>query len=237
MPRVSVEDYPIISKYWYIVDFRNLLKAKLLPHYYVNRKAAKRAIELNFIRKRWKYYKVMKGYEVKDFMIDYRMGMGLGKFTKYRYDEYKTTQQDKKSHRTQMRRRLRRMNMLTLVNPKKSIKREPDYIKPIKNRQKEGFRKNTLARVLQIERKPDKYFYLVDRRELSRHRGKLFKITGLRFDNTTGEIKKYCLHTLRTDIFTPYLITDLERMVYEQTKKGHQTAEYFRQWGFTFKTP
>lgn len=229
MPLVTVKEFPVYNRYWYIVDFRNLIKVKLLPHYYLNTRSALRAIQLNIPKDKWKWHKVMKGGEIKDFMLVYRMSQGLGHFTKYRYTPNMVTKQEQKNHRTQTRRRLRKIGLLTRVQPKQPIRNKPPVIKETKGVERRKVN-NPRATIIQIERKPEKYYYVVKKRVLSQKRGKLFKIKGLRFNVETGEIIRYCIHTLRTDVYIPYLKSHLQKLINEKIQKGNQTTDYFRRF-------
>lgn len=219
MPKVTIQDYPVYDKYYYLVDFKNLLKVRLLPYYFLNKNAAKRAIRDNYPKKSHKYIEVLRGKKVKKFFLTYRMKEGLAGFTKYDYPLERLTSQQKKTYRTVIRRRLRRMGLLTLVKPKKSIKSKPDYIKPITNKQKVAQNKNSAAKVIQIERKPKQYYYLVLTKEMARKKKYLFSLECIKFDNNKGTMKKVKLHTRRTDVLIPFLITDLERLVYAKIQE------------------
>lgn len=233
----TINDYPVYNKYWYLVDFKNLLKVRLFPYYFISKQAAKRAKELNFSKANQKFVEVLKGTKVKSFFLAYAMGKTLGKDTKYTYPDFLISRQERKSFRTLMRRRLRRMGLLTLVKPKRSVKHLPSYIKPIKNKQKVANSPNSIAKVFQIDRKNPKYYYLILEKSLAKKKGKLFKIKCLRFDKTTAELKKVVIYTLRTDILIPYLITELSHIMYEraQKEKGKAKQKIFNQyqhWGF-----
>lgn len=237
MARITIQDYPVYNKYWYIVDFRDLIKVRLMPYYFVSKAAAARAIETNFKKGYRKKVEAMRGDKVKEFFLIYDMSKGLPGFTKYDYPVACVTNQDRKSHRTLMRRRLRRMGLLTLVKPKRKINQEPGVIKPIKNKQKVANNKNSAAKVVQLERKPNYYYYLILKTELAKKKGTLWKIKCLKFDKRDGTLKKSTLITLRTDIIIPYLITDLEYMVYEKILTKQQTAKYYLRRGFRLVEP
>lgn len=235
MGLVTIKDYPVIVKYYYIVSFKDLLNVRLFPHYYLNRNAAKRAIKANFPKKKWKRYQVMRGSQLRDYNLVYSMSRGLGKFTKYEYPDDRVTKQKRKTYRTVMRRRLRRMGLLTLGKPKKSIKSQPDIIKPIKNKQKVAMNKNSAAKVIRIERLPSHYYYLVLSAKPAKKKGYLFRLKVLKFDKLKGSIKKMILITRRTDILIPYLITDLEYLIYEQIQKcpnKRKAIAYYSKYGF-----
>jgi len=232
MAIVTIQDYKVYSKYWYLVDFTKLTKVKLLPFYFLNPKSAKRALKANYPKKKRKFIEVMKGSKVKDFFLIYCMGNRLGKYTKYEYSPEKMTHQERKSHRTLMRRRLRRMGLLTLVNPKKSVRDKPDYIKPIINKQKVANSPKSIAKVIRIERKPSRYYYLIHNVKLAKKKKVLWEIEGLRYNATTGEIKKVKVKVYRTDLLIPYLLTDLEDIIYEKIKQEPTRAVYYAKWGF-----
>lgn len=228
MTLVSIQDYPVHNKYWYIVDFRNFLKPKLLPHFYTSDKAANRSIKLNFLGKRKARYKVMKGDAVKEYFLNYLMQEGTGHFRKYVYPNLCITAQQRKDHRSVMRRRLRRMGLLTLPKIKHSIKGKMQKVKPIINRQYHANRQTHKIKVLQIERKGFLFYYVVLSKELSEKRGRLFKLNTLRYNKRTGEMAQVYIHTYKTDFLTPYLIVTLQNLINEKIKEGIKTAEYFR---------
>lgn len=230
MTLVTIQDYPVYNIYYYILDYEKLMQPKLLHFYFLNRVAAKRAIELNFPKKRKKFFKVIRGDKVKRFFIAYNMGKGL-EYTKYQYGDWDLTKQDRKNHRTVMRRRLRRMGLLTLVDTKINIKRKPKVIKPINNTQKVSTSPTSIARVFTIQRKNPNYYYIIYTKKLANKKKYLWEIGGLRYNGITGRLKQTVIITRRTDFLTPYLLTDLKKLIDEKIQSG-QPISYYEGFGY-----
>lgn len=237
MPIYTMEDYPVYSKYYYVVDFKNLLKVRLLPYYFINKEAARRAKKLNFPPERLKYIEVMRGKKLKAFLLTYKMSQRLGKYIKYDYPAKDLSRQAKKSIRTQIRRRLRRMGIYTRVKPKYSIKEKPKVIKAVENKQKVAITKNTLAQVIRLERKPHVYYW-IKAKSLAKKKGYLFSLFCIKFDLSNNKCSEVILNTKRTDIMIPYLITELEAILDEKIKEIKKPGQrkkkiaYYRSFGF-----
>ena len=227
-----VRKYPIIKDKYYILDFSDLSRVRVLNFYFLNRRAAEKCIDVNFVRKKdRKYYAVVIGKDVADEITrDKERKASI--FTKYDYPVDRMTRQERKTYRTVMRRRLRRMDLLTLVKPRKHFKKKPDYIKHIKNKQKVAMSPNTAAKVIQVQRKNPKYYYLILEKSLSDKKGLLFILNCLRFDRRSGDMKQVTLKIKRTDLLIPHLIWDLEKMIHEKIQGGKK-ENYYRKFGFT----
>lgn len=208
------EDYPIKRSYYYIVDFSNYYRLRVYPVYFVNLKTAKRALErtITKLKVRKHYFQVVTGKSLVDVKIPYIMTKRF-KATRYDYPKEKTNFQDRKSYRTLLRRRLRRMGLLTLIKPKYLVqegKRQQVRIKP--NTQKVANSPNTVAKVFQLERKPGKYYYLIIDKKKTKAKGVLMKIKSLRLNVKTGELKKCTVNMRSTDILIPHLLSNIPEL-------------------------
>lgn len=210
-------DFPVISKYYYVVNFKNPLNPKLIPVYFLNRKLAKKAIKANITnRKKVKFYKVFKGKQIRSNLFPYALSSGKwGKRLKYTYPSDRISDKDRKNYRTLLRRRLRRMGLYTIVKPKQGIRQEPQSIRLIKNTQKISDTKNTLAQVIQIQRKPESIYYLVLKKLKPKRRGVLMRLKVVKLRKVKGvfEYKVMKISILKTDILIPHLLTDLWRLI------------------------
>jgi hypothetical protein len=212
-----IQKMRLLDKYYYIVYFRDFIKPKIYPVYFVNRNAAIRAIKVSVGKKKRPFYDVLKGSKLKDFKFQFMFRLGhIGDFTKYEYP--KDLKIARKSFRTKMRRRLRRMGMLTPIRNKYDVRQPPAYIKLIHNRQKVANCPNTIARCFRLERKPKHIYYRVLDKKLSKKKGILFEVQANRIDMKTGLIKKQKVQIKRNDIVIPYLLTEVEKMYYEMVK-------------------
>lgn len=223
----TLTNKPLLD-YWYIMDLRNLLSPELYPVYFTSKRAAFRAIKTHVLKRTWYKYSVVKGDKLTDYKYTYNLTLGnMGKFCKYNYPPGLETPQQRKSYRTLLRRRLRRMGMLTLTQSKKTIDKKPGVTKLIKNTQKVAMSPNTDAGVFQIERKPPNYFYL-KLKQMESHKAKvLFEVEVIRFNIKTGEFKELLLQIKKKDIIIPYLKTQLWEKA-KNSKHGKAFLEYCR---------
>jgi hypothetical protein len=210
----------ILKDKYYVVYFRSFIKPIIYPVYFTNKNAAKRAIRKKVSRKNRSYYEIVKGAKLKDFEFSFIFKLGnWGEFNKYDYPQGLSTGQKRKSYRTRMRRRLRRMGMLTLVKQKYSVRDDPMYVKLIKNRQKVAMCKNSLARAFRLERKPGHYYYIIVEKEISRKKGILFEVQALRVNMKSKEIKPMKVNVFKNDIIIPHLITEVQALYGTEIKR------------------
>jgi hypothetical protein len=209
------KDYPIKPDYYYIVDFRNYFRLKVYPVYFVNRKAAKRSLDKSVkkLKIRKHKYQVVSGKELLGIHIPY---VFIKKFysAKYEYPKDRLSKQQRKTYRTVLRRRLRRMGLLTLIKPKYSVKKvKRDQVRIKNNTQKVAMSPNTVAKVFRLDRKPEKYYYIIIKKEKTHVKGVLLKIGAYRLNIKTGELKKCIVNMKSTDILIPYLLTDIPKLI------------------------
>lgn len=215
MPRQTTDHFPIKELYYYIIDFRRLMFPVIMPVYFVNKNAAKRVLKKNVPNRNIrKFYSVYPGKRIKKLKLNYIIGYGnyLHLGGKYPYPDIEMTKQEKKSFRTLLRRRLRRMDLLTTNKVKYKYHEKVRKIKHKKNYQKVAKNKNSAAKVFQIDRKPKYYFYIILEKQLTTKRGKLFKIKTIRADIRTGKSIKVTIFTMRNDIFFPELLSNLNKI-------------------------
>lgn len=196
--------------------------------YFTNRNAAKRAIRTNIAKSKRVFYDIIKGSKLKHLPVSFMLKLGrMGKFTKYEYPPGITH----KAFRTKMRRRLRRMGMLTLIKNKYAVTRKATshpYIKHIPNKQKVANSPNTIAKAFRLERKPKDVYYLILAQTVSKKRGKLFSVTALRFNTSTREVKKQIIEVDRRDVIIPYTLTEMIQIY------GKDFMDTARAQGFRF---
>lgn len=198
----------------------------LMPVFFPNKRAANRVLTANYPnRNTRRLFSVLNGKELKKHVLNYRIGYGnyLIKGGKYPYPVMEMTPQQKKSFRTLLRRRLRRMGLYTTNTVKYEYSTgKAKKIKAIKNYQRVANNKNSDAKVFRIDRKPRHLYYIILKKCQTSKRGKLFKIRAIRVDIKRGEWKKITIYTNRNDIFFPELLENLKRM-----KHGSEAvAEY-----------
>lgn len=211
----------ILKDKYYVVYFRSFIKPVIYPVYFTNKNAAKRAIRKKVSKKNRSYYEIVRGTKLQDFEFSFIFKLGnWGEFNKYDYPKELSTGQGRKSYRTRMRRRLRRMGMLTLAKQKYSVRDDPKYIKLIKNRQKVAMCKNSLAKAFRLERKPAHYYYMILNKEISRKKGILFEVEAIRVNMKTKEVKNLKVNVFKNDIIIPHLITEVQQL-YGSEIKGY----------------
>lgn len=219
----------LLDKYYYVVSFRDFIKPKIYPVFFTNKKAAKRAIRVHVGKKRRPFFDVLKGSKLKDFELSFMFTLGaLGKFTKYDYPKELDTIQKRKNFRTIMRRRLRRMGMLTPAMSKYHVRKSSPYIKLIQNRQWVADSPYTIAKVFRLERKPSHIYYIILSKELSRKKGILFEVDSLRVDVKRNLVDYKKVQIYRNDIIIPYIMTDLIQLY------GAHILDIYRKEGLRF---
>lgn len=217
MALVTNEHFPLKDEYWYILDFRKFLKPKLLPVYFNSKPRANLILKANVsVLSTRKKFTILKGRNIKD-KIPYTLGQG--NFFKYggKYN-YPTglDWQQKKDFRTLMRRRLRRMGILTTVKPRHRYDKGQIIVKYKHNTQKVATSPNTDAKVFQLDRKPKKYYYVLIKKRLSKKAGIIFELRVIRYDVKTKETKKMWLNVQRSDIFVPYLYKQFKTILHDK---------------------
>lgn len=214
MPLKSTDDFPIKELYYYILDFRRFMYPVLMPVYFPNKNAAKRILAKNITNRNLiRKFSVYSGKKLKKEKINYKIGYGnyLHMGGKYPYtDEHKTHQQ-KKSFRTLLRRRLRRMDLYTTNKAKFRYDKKVSKVKHRRNYQKVANSPNTDAKVFQLDRKPRHYYYIVLKKRTSFKRGKIFVVRCIRVNIKNGEYKKVTIYIQRNDIFFPELLENLKK--------------------------
>lgn len=215
----TTKEFPLKEEYWYILDFRKFLLPKLMPVYFDSKQSAKRVLAANIPKRTIKSFTILKGETILQEHIPYRVAFGhyLRRGGKYRYPKESINWQARKSFRTLMRRRLRRMKLLTNVKVKARYDGKFSFVKYIENTQKVAMNKNSDAKVFQIDDKPKKYFYILIKKSMSEKARRLFKLRCIRIDIKTGSYNTMILHTKRNTLFIPYLLEELKQMKNVQT--------------------
>lgn len=222
----------IHKKYWYILEFTNILKVRVLRYYFLNKVSATRCVK-DFFPSRNQLFRVVKGRRVKDYIALQGNRSKIGYFSKYEYPLGTIySEQSKKSYRTKFRRRLRRMGLLSNIKQSVRFDREPKEIRYIKNHQKVAKCKRSAARVFRLEHKPPHFFYILLRKYKSQREDSLFKVSTLRFSAKSGTIKKRKFHIKKKYLLIPYLIWDIENMIYGRLQKTTEKRSYYERHGF-----
>jgi hypothetical protein len=211
----TTDDFPIKRAYYYIIDFRRMMYPVLRPVYFVNYNAAKRVLISNMPNRNIRrFFSIYSGKTIKNLKLNYIIGEGnyLHLGGKYPYPHSDMTKQEKKSFRTLLRRRLRRMGLQTNNKVKYKYHEKASKVKYLPNRQKVANNKNSDAKVFQLDRKPRYYYYIILQKCLTSKSGKLFKVRAIRCNIKTGNWKKVTIYTNRNDIFFPELLGNLNKM-------------------------
>lgn len=209
----TTDEFPIKVKFFYIINFSNLMRPKLMPIYYPTRNTAKRVLRENVkSHEKRKKYTIYSGYKIRDENLEYVIGSG-SKFInggKYPYPHKKMTPQERKSFRTLLRRRLRRMDLLT--NNQAKFRYDEKTIKRIKhkpNHQIVAKSPATDAKCFWLERGSRHTWYIVLSKRRSFKVGKLFRIRAIRIGLKTGKWKKVTIYLRTTDIIHAELLRNL----------------------------
>lgn len=208
--RYTTDNFPIKNNYYYVISFRKFINLVLYPVFFVNKVAAKRAITSNIAPTHRGKYQVIRGLKLRQYTLLYNIGIGkMAKFTKYEFPPHVRTAQDKKTFRTVMRRRLRRMGIFTKLNPKKTIMGAITQNRLIPNKQKVANCPNTLARAFRLERKPKSHYYIIVDKKPSGDKATLIEVDTILYNKKTGEIKDKIIKINTKDIVIPYLISQV----------------------------
>lgn len=218
----TTDDFPIKDGYWYVVYLKDLVNIRLYPVYFINKRAAKRAITYNIpVNKRGKY-EVHGHQRLKEFQIKYHISLGkLAKFSKYPDINWEMTPQQRKNHRTIFRRRLRRMGMLIPKQHKIPIFNSPRQARLLKNRQKVAMSPGTDARAFRLERKPKHYYYIIITKERSKKKRVMFEVKAYKLNSKTGELKKLLIQIYNRDVIIPHLLSEVITI---SKQKGYDKA-------------
>lgn len=220
MPQKTTEDIPIKNKYWYIIYYKDFVSINLYPVIFISKQGAKRSLKLHIHRVHENKYQVIKGVKLKEYRLKYNLSLGvMSKFFKYEYPTHILTPKERKNYRTIQRRRLRRMDILTLIKPKIKITEKPKQNRWKRNKQKVANSPGSAARIIQLERKSKRYFYLILKKIRSTKKGILFCLETLRYDKNTGELEKMKLSIRTSDLVKPFLLKDLLNLCNEKQRK------------------
>lgn len=203
----------VLDRYYYIVNFKVFTRPRVYPIYFTNSNAAKSALKMVIKSPQEKaFYEVLRGKKLKEFHVNYVIKLGtIPQFTKYAYPENKKSHQDRKSYRTLLRRRLRRMGMLTLVKNKYRIGKEK-IIKPINNTQIVAKSPTTAAKVIQVERMGLNRYFVILEKELLKKKGFLWKISTIEYNLTNRSFRKRFIKIRRKDLIIPHLLNILNNL-------------------------
>lgn len=220
----TIEDYPLKRGYFYIVLFKNILDAKVAPYHFTTERAGQRALEKHFVKSFRKYCRVLSYEEANKFFLVYKVGTGVHHY-KYDYSVHEPDKNSQRNTRIRQRRRLRRMGLYTSVRASYNVRKDHKGISVIDTPQKMVIdRKNPQAKAIEIEDDPGVY-YLVLERELYKggtHPEYAFRIRGLKFNGRTCKAKEVTKKIRRNAILIPYLLGELNQVIYETCKKRHQ---------------
>lgn len=204
----TTKEFPIIAKYYYIMDFTKMMKPQLIPLYFLNRNAAKRAIKENNSTHKAKIYSIFHGESLLNSDFPYVLKNGRwGKFTKYKY-EPNLTKQEKKNIRTMARRRLRRMNLYTNIKARRLYNSAPQYVKQIKNTQKVSNSPGTSAKCFQLERETPHRFYIILGKKKHKSAVFLISLKVLSINLKTGNYSYKWKNIHKTDILIPFILRE-----------------------------
>lgn len=227
-------EFPIIQKYYYILNFRNVFKPRLLPFYFLNEVAAKRGLNTNVEKKERKFYKIIKGTKLKNQDFDYLLKEGsFGRFTKYNYPKEAITANQKRNYRILMRRRLRRMGLYTKVKNKKKYNSTPDIIQIIPNRQKLANTKNSASKAYKLERKGERWLYFLIEKRKPKHSRYLVTCKVVKVDLKNGTLAICKNHIYRTDFIKPLLMWEAQQLCYHLPCYG-DLVDYLTKKGLLF---
>lgn len=232
MGKITTRDFPIKSNRYYILDFTNLLKIKILDTYFFSSKAAEARV--NKARKAIrKNLRVVKGTLVKELILDYRRRGKTIHTHKYDYPINAYSRKQRKVFRTQIRRRLRRLDLYTTAHPVHRVGAGYKEVKHLDKLQVIDEDRKKHVKVFQLDRKGPNYYYFIIDKVKSRAPGKLFNINTLQYDAARNSLKPKLIKLRATDIVTPMLCRELREIIKTNTdgKKRKKAYSDYRGWG------
>lgn len=219
----TTEDIPVKKEYYYIISFRQFLNLTLYGVYFINKNAAKEALVLHINRNKRSKYQIINGAKLKQYKLTYNISLGvLSKFCKYTYPDNCITGQSRKTYRTVMRRRLRRMGMLTLIKPKFKIREPIKHSRLIVNKQKVAMSPNSIAKAFRLQRKPAYYYYMLISKKRSKKNGIMFRAKTLRYNSKTGVFKMLYINIQNRDIIIPYLLSQVYSIAQDKSTENYE---------------
>lgn len=220
---VTTLDYPIRGNYYYIIDFRNLRKPKLLPIYFLSKRRAKILLKKYVpILSERNQFSIFRGKKIKSQKIRYKLSAGKDKTLffgfngKYDFPSARKWNITQKAYRTLMRRRLRRMGLLTKVPGKVKYNKAPRFAY-VENHQKVANCPHTLAQAFQLDRKPEHIYYIILKKWPNRT---FFTFDCMRLDIKNRTIKRVKIKGRRTDIIHPYILPEIWNLI--NKKRGYR---------------
>lgn len=219
--RYTTKDFPIKLKYWYLVHLNDFLNITLYPIYFINKVSVQRAIRIDIPVVKRMAYVAISGVKLRQYKLTYTIKLGkMPKFTKYEFDKGATDQQ-KKTRRTVIRRRLRRMGMLIPKRHKIGIKDKVKQARLLVNTQDVANCPNTEARAFRLERLSPNYYHIILTQERSKVKGIMFRCKCIRYNSKTKLYRKLFINIQNRDVIIPHLISE----VYS---KAHNNNNYER---------
>lgn len=220
----DTDEIPVKKDWWYIVWLRDFRFITLYPVYFINKESAKRAIRVSFPPTKRSRYSIIAGDKLREYTLKYTIKLGkMPKFTKYDFPKDFTKQQ-KKTRRTIIRRRLRRMGMLIPKKHKIGIKDKVKQARLLVNKQKVADCPTTEAVAFRLERKPKHFYYIILKKKKSQKNKIAFRVKAIRYNSRNGEYKKLFINIYNRDVLIPHLISE----VFSQADKNNQYEEFKR---------
>lgn len=234
MAQYNTDDFRPFNEYYYIVNMVNFMRPEVFPVYFLNKRAAQRALKKTSKYGELQKYEILKGKKIASLKLKYLLLLGnMPKHTKYEYPKDCITERQKRSFRKNMQRRLLRMKLFTHIKSKGRIGESAQVIKLVRKPNTENMLRrfycpDTQARVIRLERKPRKYwYYIISTKDTEKKR--VLKIAkALKFNGTTGDYKEVYLQIYKKDIIIPYLVKDWVEML-KHNKHGEDCLRYFRE--------
>lgn len=196
---------------FYILKIKSLTDIRCLYYYFSSRESAKYALNKAIASTERKWYKIVSGAYLSKYQPNFYKALRVYP-VKYKYPPHLTTKQQRKTHRTVMRRRLRRLGLHVVGKKEGKIVEEIGRTKWIKNKQKVAKSPGSVARVIQVDSKGLNKYFVVRGIVKSKRSGDLCRASCYLFDTYKGTITKKEIRIKNTDVITPYLTTELKKV-------------------------
>lgn len=201
---------------FYILNLRDITNIRCLYYYFSSRETAKYALYKTIPSLERKWYKIVSGNYLSKYQPKFYKALKVYPL-KYKYPVGKKSQQEKKTYRTVMRRRLRRLGLHVVGKKQGKIVENIQRTRWIKNKQVVANSPGSIARVIQIDSKGLNKYFLVKDIIKSKRAGDLCRVKCFQFDTYKGTIIAKEIRVKNTDVITPFLTKELKK-VWESKK-------------------
>lgn len=202
----------ILKARYYILQLKDITNVRCLYYYFSSKESAKFCLNRRIPSNERKWYKIVSGNYLKKYQPKFYKTLRIYP-VKYKYSPEMKTAQAKKTYRTVMRRRLRRMGLHVLGQKEGRIKEQVKRSKWVKNQQWVANSPTTEARIFRMDRTGLNRYFAILSIEKSKRVGDLCRVLCYCFHLSKKTIIKKEVRVKNTDVLTPYLTSELQKLL------------------------